>query len=552
MKNKEHALSKEIYSKKKPIAEDFFSENKFRVAVAGFNLSELLEGIYAKLNPLFAVDCIAIVLYDARLSHIVDSHVCGMISGSIPCSSSVVGPVDFSEITKEISRLDFPILRSREEWEEVFGQNHRIGNHDAEYQFHGYIPIETNGRIYGTFELHNLERQLSTEGLTFCCNVAEFIAGLFSVTEKKGKETSWQPVLHPHSGGDCHQEKVQQLEAEIERLKSSLEEFHLFEVEKIPGLNTHEEIIGHSEQMRSVFSLLSKISPTDSTVLILGETGTGKELIARAIHHASGRASEKLIKVNCAAIPPNLIESELFGHEKGAFTGATEKRVGKFELADKGTIFLDEIGELPLELQVKLLRVLQEKEVEPIGGKKTIRTDVRVISATNRNLLSEVEAGRFRQDLFYRLNVFPLTVPSLRERRTDIPLLATHFLKKFAAKSNRVLEGFSKRAITMLVNYSWPGNVRELEHLIERHVVMSQGRLINRIEIPDQSNFSNQDHNGPVKTIFENERDHIFAVLELCNGRISGKNGAAKLLGVPATTLNSKIKRLGLAKKHTI
>jgi len=304
--------------------------------------------------------------------------------------------------------------------------------------------------------------------------------------------------------------------------------------------------------MQEVFRLLNRISPTETTVLILGETGTGKELIAKSVHDHSPRAAQKLIKVNCAAIPINLMESELFGHEKGSFTGATEKRIGKFELAHQGTIFLDEIGEMPLDLQVKLLRVLQEKEIERIGGKTTIRTDVRIISATNRNLLSEVEAGRFRQDLFYRLNVFPITIPPLRTRRSDIPLLALHFLEKFAAKLNRHLEGFSKKAMGALVNYSWPGNVRELEHLIERHLVINQGKMINSIEIPDQSNFNLQDANKPVKTIFENERDHIFSVLELCNGRISGKNGAAKLLGVPATTLNSKIKRLGLAKKHII
>lgn len=257
-----------------------------------------------------------------------------------------------------------------------------------------------------------------------------------------------------------------------------------------------------------------------------------------------------MIKVNCAAIPPNLIESELFGHEKGSFTGATERRIGKFEQAHKGTIFLDEIGELPLNLQVKLLRVLQEKEIERVGGKTTIATDVRIISATNRNLLTEVEAGRFRRDLYYRLNVFPVLLPPLRNRKSDIASLANFFLAKFAKKSNRNLDGFSKKAISTMMAYSWPGNVRELEHLIERQVVMAEGNVIKDIEIPG-NNKQSLSSVAPVKTIFENERDHIFAVLELCNGRISGQYGAAKLLGVPATTLNSKIKKLGLAKKHS-
>ncbi len=300
--------------------------------------------------------------------------------------------------------------------------------------------------------------------------------------------------------------------------------------------------------MQEVYQKLNRISSSETTVLILGETGTGKELIAKAIHDGSKRNEKALIKVNCAAIPPHLIESELFGHEKGSFTGATDKRIGKFEQAHEGTIFLDEIGELPLDLQVKLLRVLQEKEIERVGGKTTISTDVRIISATNRNLLEEVKAGRFRQDLFYRLNVFPVSLPPLRKRKSDIAQLATCFLEKFAKKSNRSITGFSKKAIATLTAYHWPGNVRELEHLVERHVVMAKNPIIREVEIPGDK--ANSQSAAPVKTIFENERDHIFAVLELCNGKISGAQGAAKLLGVPATTLNSKIKRLGLAKKH--
>ena len=320
------------------------------------------------------------------------------------------------------------------------------------------------------------------------------------------------------------------------------------------GSFAQSSIVGNGPAMRRVFQLLDRVADSETTVLILGETGTGKELIAKAIHCGSSRREETMVRVNCAAIPVNLVESVLFGHEKGSFTGATERRIGKFELAHKSTLFLDEIGELSLELQVKLLRVLQEKEIERVGGSNTIPVDVRIVSATNRDLEREVEQGRFRRDLYYRLNVFPVSLPPLRHRRDDIPLLAEHFLKRFSQKSNRQISGFSQRAMADMMNYHWPGNVRELEHLIERQVVMSTGPILKEIEIPGSAQLMMVHGAEPaaVKTIAENERDHIFAVLKLCNGKISGKNGAAKLLGVPATTLNSKIKRLGLSKKHMV
>ncbi|MCJ8208367.1 sigma-54-dependent Fis family transcriptional regulator [Mucilaginibacter sp. RS28] len=312
------------------------------------------------------------------------------------------------------------------------------------------------------------------------------------------------------------------------------------------------DIIGRGKHMQRVIALMEQVASTDSTVLITGETGTGKEVVARGIHQASKRSNQPMIKINCAAIPPNLIESELFGHEKGAFTGATERREGKFELADKGTLFLDEIGELPLDMQVKLLRALQEKEIERVGGKTVIKVDVRIIAATNRDLAAEVEAGRFRRDLFYRLNVFPIWLPPLRSRKEDIPALAAHFLFRYAQKSGRQVTGFSQRALQQMNSYEWPGNVREMEHTIERLVLLATKNQITELGIaPKEKRIVNKDGVAQkVKTIDENERDHIFAVLQLCSGRISGEQGAAKLLGVPATTLNSKIKRLGLSKKH--
>nr|WP_255678750.1 sigma-54 dependent transcriptional regulator [Mucilaginibacter sp. UR6-1] len=340
---------------------------------------------------------------------------------------------------------------------------------------------------------------------------------------------------------------------EIKNLKTKLEDssVHIAEDYTLPAHN-YPEIVGTGLEMRKVFALIDQVANSESTVLIFGETGTGKELIARAIHNNSARRGNDMIKINCAAIPANLIESELFGHEKGAFTGATDKRIGKFELANNSTLFLDEIGELPLDMQVKLLRALQEKEIERVGGKTVIKTNVRVISATNRNLLAEVAKGRFRQDLYFRLNVFPISLPPLRERAEDLPLLASYFLAKYAGKTGKKLTGFTKGAIKQMAKYNWPGNVRELEHLIERQVLLAKQPIINKIDLPVNEKTIT-DNNGvtqKIKTIDENERDHIFEVLRICKGKVSGTDGAAKLLGVPATTLNSKMKRLGLSKKH--
>ncbi|QDW25984.1 sigma-54-dependent Fis family transcriptional regulator [Pedobacter sp. KBS0701] len=521
-----------------------------------FTLRELFRGVFSKLHPLFSIDCGALILYNDETDHITRAYLTEAISGEISCTEIISDPVSLSLITKEISGFDFPVLKSRQDWIAEFGENHCLNNHPSEYYFHCYIPLAHNGRILGTFELHNHNRELSAEGLTFCCNIADFIAGLLAaigagpVAESNIKSTVKSELINEPKILTFADERIKQLEKEIEKLRTQLAEYLTFKPEESFGIFTHPKIIGSSPEMQEVYRLLNRISSTETTVLILGETGTGKELIAKAIHDESVRSQKTMIKVNCAAIPPNLIESELFGHEKGSFTGATERRIGKFEQAHKGTIFLDEIGELPLNLQVKLLRVLQEKEIERVGGKTTIATDVRIISATNRNLLTEVEAGRFRRDLYYRLNVFPVLLPPLRNRKSDIASLANFFLAKFAKKSNRNLDGFSKKAISTMMAYSWPGNVRELEHLIERQVVMAEGNVIKDIEIPG-NNKQSLSSVAPVKTIFENERDHIFAVLELCNGRISGQYGAAKLLGVPATTLNSKIKKLGLAKKHS-
>ncbi len=310
-------------------------------------------------------------------------------------------------------------------------------------------------------------------------------------------------------------------------------------------------LIGKSHQMLGVQDMVSIVAPLDTSVLILGESGTGKERIAKSIHQLSNRSTKSLVIVNCASLPVNLIESELFGHEKGAFTGAIEKRIGKFELADKGTIFLDEIGEMPIELQVKLLRVLQEQEIERIGGKAPIKINVRIIAATNRNLEKEVEEGRFRLDLYYRLYVFPIMIAPLRERKDDIPILTNHFINIYSCKTGKNVSSLSSEVLGRLLDYHWPGNVRELEHLIERSVLLANGSVIKDVLLPMFQNRKEQinlNETPVLKTIDENARDHIVNVLKKCNGRISGPGGAAEILEVPPSTLHYKIKKLGIKK----
>jgi two-component system response regulator HydG len=310
-----------------------------------------------------------------------------------------------------------------------------------------------------------------------------------------------------------------------------------------------DHIITESREMLRILTCVKTVASADTSVLILGESGTGKELIARGIHQSSHRASKPFIIVNCATLPSSLIESELFGHEKGAFTGAFNKRIGKFELADGGTIFLDEIGELPLELQVKFLRVLQEKEIERIGGQRK-KINVRIIAATNRDLEEEISAGRFRIDLFYRLNVFPVLLPPLRERREDILPLAYHFISFYALREGKKVFGLSEQAGKQMMNYPWPGNVRELENLIERSVLMATGAQIENIDLSTGPRKPELTEAGPVKmkTMEEHERDYILAVLKKCNWKIYGKGGAAEILDINVSTLNSRIKKLGIIK----
>ena len=345
-------------------------------------------------------------------------------------------------------------------------------------------------------------------------------------------------------------EKILSQLEDINKYKSQLEQENLYLQEQIKTSYNYNEVIGSNNGLRKIFELVSNVAASDSTVLLMGETGTGKELIARAIHNSSPRKGKVMIKVNCAALPPQLIESELFGHERGSFTGATERRIGKFELANNSTIFLDEIGEMPLELQVKLLRVIQEKEIERIGGKAMIKIDLRIIAATNRNLLTEVESGKFRSDLFYRLNVFPIVIPPLRERSEDIPMLVSHFIERFSFKAGKRINSVAPSVIREMTLYSWPGNIRELEHVIERSVLMARGNTITDIYLPNAGKepLSSAKKELVLKSLEQNERDHILAVLKKCNGKIGGHDSASEILGIPATTLHSKMKKLNIKK----
>lgn len=349
-------------------------------------------------------------------------------------------------------------------------------------------------------------------------------------------------------------EKIEKQLTEINQYKQQLLEENLYLKEESKAVSSFSEIIGSGPEIRRVFHLISQVSGSDSTVLLLGETGTGKELIARAIHAESSRKDKLMIKVNCAALPANLIESELFGHEKGSYTGSLERRIGKFELANKSTLFLDEIGELSLDLQVKLLRVLQEREIERIGGKSTIKIDVRIIAATNRNLYEEVRAGRFRSDLFYRLNVFPITMPPLRERKEDIAELTAHFIARYAKNARKKITGMSQSVIRDMMTYAWPGNIRELQHLVERSVLLAESSTIKEIHLPKNEQLTKDSSDGEfiIKPLEQIEKEYILKVVRTCDGRISGPDGAASRLGMPSTTLVSKMQRLGIKKEHFI
>jgi chemotaxis protein methyltransferase CheR len=380
------------------------------------------------------------------------------------------------------------------------------------------------------------------------CNDDRILAIVRDITRRKEVEESLKKAL-----------------AEVQRLKDQLHQENIYLKQEIRDASNFDEIIGQSEPLRRVLCQAEQVAPLDTTVSIFGETGTGKELLAHAIHKLSGRRNHTLIKVNCAALPGSLIESELFGHEKGAFTGADSRRTGRFEIAHGGTLFLDEVGELPLDLQSKLLRVLEEGEFERVGGSHTLKVDVRVIAATNRNLEEAVRAGDFRSDLYYRLNIFPITLPPLRQRKEDIPVLVTHLVKQLSQKLGKTIDAIPQDTMAKLRNYPWPGNVRELRNVIERAVIITQGTQLRLIDDLDWQALELDLHEGTVlpgvlsnpvqvgETLEQTEYNLITRTLKNVNWKVEGPGGAAELLNIHPSTLRSRMRKLHIERpRYTV
>jgi PAS domain S-box-containing protein len=414
------------------------------------------------------------------------------------------------------------------EWEEVQGRQTREFMTEASRDsvIHRVIPV-----LLETGSIHDFEYQMVKK------NGQVLDVALTAVSERDG---------------DGHIIRTLSMILPISDRKRAerLESQNIYLRQELTGVVDFGEIIGGSPSMQEVYRAIDMVAGTDSTVLLLGETGTGKELVARAIHERSNRGKSVMIKVNCAALQPSLVESELFGHEKGAFTGALATKKGRFELADHSTIFLDEVGELTLEAQSKLLRVLQEQEVERVGGTETIRIDVRIIAATNRPLELEVGKGNFRADLFYRLNIFPIRIPPLRDRIEDIPLLTNHFVDKFSQRIGKKIPNLNRMVIEKLVSYPWPGNVRELANILERAVILCSGRTLQAQHIGVGTGVAQPDDEIP--TLAESEHRLILRALEKCDGRLSGPKGAATLLGVNRSTLWSRMQKFGISLSRKI
>jgi DNA-binding NtrC family response regulator/PAS domain-containing protein len=418
------------------------------------------------------------------------------------------------------------------------GRIHPEDRPDAERDFaeaaHSKVSYESDYRIIlpdGSIKnIHTIGHPVLSES----GEIVEFVGTAMDVTEQRRARAELETAFE-----------------EIKKLKDQLHDENVALREQIDQAFMFEEIVGSSPALQTVLSNILKVAPTDSTVLITGETGTGKELIARAIHKRSQRSGRAFIGVNCASIPSSLIASELFGHEKGAFTGAMQRHQGRFELAHSGTIFLDEVGELPAETQIALLRVLQEHQFERVGGTRALPTDVRVIAATNRDLRAAIATGTFRADLFYRLNVFPIEVPALRQRKEDIPMLVEYFVKRYAEKAGKQIYKIDKNTMDLCQTYPWPGNIRELQNIIERSVILCSGDIlwIDEAWLTTEVQPSQPDLSAPLTETLQNqEKEIIEAALAASGGRVAGPNGAAVKLGIPRSTLDSKIKQLKIHK----
>jgi formate hydrogenlyase transcriptional activator len=471
--------------------------------VSNLESGHLLSTISAMVRRMIECDSVAIHLPDEESSSLrlfaIDSHE--HASREEENNGKVEGSTSGEEIC-DAFRSRKPIL----------------GRDKASY----VLPLISRNRVLGVMELAQQKEQvLLHQDAEFVSQIADQVALTIEVS---------------------------QAYAEIKELKEQLSREKLYLEGEIRSEQGFEEIIGRSSAIRSVLREIETVAPTDSTVLIYGETGTGKELVARAIHERSPRDSKAFVKLNCAAIPTGLLESELFGHERGAFTGAIMQRVGRFELANHGTAFLDEIGEISLELQPKLLRVLQEREFERLGSTRTIKTDARLIAATNRNLAACVEEGTFRADLFYRLNIFPIHVPPLRKRPEDIPLLVRHFVQHFARRMNRIIDTIPSETMETLIQHSWPGNIRELQNLIEHSVIVSPGPVLRTALAGLQSLRVPSQEGARHRTLEEAEREHILSTLKETKWVISGPRGAAARLAMNRSTLQFRMKKLGIVR----
>jgi formate hydrogenlyase transcriptional activator len=496
--------------------------------VSNLEFRDLLRAVVASTRRVMGCDGAGITLPDSDNTHL------RIYAMDFPFSDESVQEESLIPIDDDLSGA---VFRTGKLWCGSVQEARRLGMKDTAQGEVGtlcVLPLVSRGRVLGIFGVVKYQdNAFNSDDIEFLAQIANQVAIAVENALAFGQ---------------------------IRELKDQLSKEKLYLEDEIRTEMNFAQIIGNSASLRKVLKHVETVAPTDSTVLIYGETGTGKELIARAIHDLSPRRTKPFVKLNCAAIPTGLLESELFGHEKGAFTGAIAQRIGRFEVADGGTIFLDEIGEIPLELQTKLLRVLQEREFERLGSSRTLHTDARLIAATNRDLEAMVGEQEFRSDLFFRLNVFPVHVPPLRERQGDIPLLVRHFTQQFSRRMNRVIETIPSAAMDALCRYQWPGNIRELQNVIERAVIISTGLALS-VDVSDLK-FPKASHaveettspksptNGRLHDVLEqSERQQILKALEQCNWVVAGLNGAAARLGMKRSTLQQRIRKLGIARR---
>ncbi len=489
--------------------------NVNNAVVAHLDTESLFQAISGSLRHTLQVDLASIMIWDPESNRLrrrsVDLEGSRQLSGEdplVPLEGTQPGEAFLTRKPVVMTRRDledesYPFIR------QLAMQGYRSGC---------TVPLLSGDRVLGTLNVASRREEVTADEVT----LMEQVAGQIAIALDNAAAYS-----------------------RIEELNERLAEEKLYLKDEIRNNYFFEEIVGRSAAIHAVLRQVETVAPSDSTVLICGETGTGKELIARAIHNLSSRRQNAFVKVNCAAIPTGLLESELFGHEKGAFTGAIAQRIGRFELSHRGTIFLDEVGDISLELQPKLLRVLQEREFERLGSGRTIRVDVRLVAATNADLLQMVEERKFRADLYYRLNVFPVVVPPLRERREDIPLLVSYFTQQYSARMGKEIAAIPSEAMEHLVRYSWPGNIRELQNLVERAVILSAGPTL---KVPLEMLRMKREPSPAAGSLEEAERNHILQVLHETNWVLSGPNGAAMRLGLKRPTLQFRMKKLGIAR----